>query len=431
MGSGQSFQHPRTPRRQERKSSALAMRILMLDGENGSVGCRVYGPLGTSTLPKLSENNVVESATRSWLRMRNLVAVRGVPGGESMIGPADYFGNLEMPHRYRYTISFQSWNPIPEFRRIDWDPQQSAEWKHNEDEKSQHELSDRHVVRVRGQWKSHVKKKTKHENEEEEQSFGPSLFPRPGLFLLEQKEILLPYFDASWKKLERFRARIVRNDVPFSITQRPLPVADEYRLVTYVYGPGYADRQIKRGGGLFLETHAFAQFITPMSLLCSGYVILATAISGRVHEYDMIAVHIPYGWTLIIDPGCIHGDTTLVGHFLMGMTSNHRTMATADTVFLKYHNSDRETCNVYTQILYSEDLAARVADAGDAAPNANAVVVSPPRVPPRVNRQIPCQPPYVLFYNGGEKELEEFHAATQRTSFIVNPTSAGYWYSFT
>lgn len=378
----------------------------MLDGENGSVGCRVYGPFGTSTLPKLSENYVIESATRSWLRMRNLVAVRGVPGA-SMIGPADYFGNLETPHRYLYTIHFQSWNPIPEFRRFPIHPETMVMM----DEKLWHDLDAKDSVRIRGQWKSH-------ELDKDKNLFGgASLFPRSGLFLLEdEKDILLPNFDPRWAKLERFRARLVRNDVPFCITARAIPVADEYRLVTYVYGSGYAERQIKHGGGLFLESHAFSQFITPMNRQCSGYVLLAVPVTGHIHDYDLLAIHIPYGWTLIIDPGCIHGDTTLVGHFLMGMTSNHRTMASADTVFLR----DRRQRNVRTRVVamatkeQEEDLTK-----GD----------GPKCQDP--NGEMTCRPPHVLYYDGCEGAgWDEFEAETRRFNFIVNPTSVGYWYSF-
>lgn len=43
------------------------------------------------------------------------------------------------------------------------------------------------------------------------------------------------------------------------------------------------------------------------------------------------------GWcTLILDPESVHGDAQIVGPHLMAMTSNHKTMETADTVFLKH-----------------------------------------------------------------------------------------------
>jgi hypothetical protein len=64
------------------------------------------GCLTSGTIPRISENWRLESATRSLLRMQNLAAVRGVPGA-SMVGPVDYLGNLEDPHKYLYTITDQ------------------------------------------------------------------------------------------------------------------------------------------------------------------------------------------------------------------------------------------------------------------------------------------------------------------------------------
>lgn len=61
-------------------------RLLLLDGEDGTVACRIYGPLMSGTLPRFSDNWTIESATRSLLRMKNLTAVRGHLGA-GMMGP--------------------------------------------------------------------------------------------------------------------------------------------------------------------------------------------------------------------------------------------------------------------------------------------------------------------------------------------------------
>lgn len=44
-------------------------RLLLLDGEKGSVACRVYGHLMSGTIPRISSNGHLESATRSLLRL--------------------------------------------------------------------------------------------------------------------------------------------------------------------------------------------------------------------------------------------------------------------------------------------------------------------------------------------------------------------------
>ncbi len=61
----------------------------------------------------------------------------------------------------------------------------------------------------------------------------------------------------------------------------------------------------------------------------------------RSMNYNIIAIQIPFGYTLILDPYCIHGDATLCGYYAMCMTSDHTSMASADTVFLR--NSNNET----------------------------------------------------------------------------------------
>src|SRR3989338_6761669 len=80
--------------------------------------------------------------------------------------------------------------------------------------------------------------------------------------------------------------------------------------------------------------------MTPIYPDSRGFIALART-TDTADELDLIGVEIPFGWTIIIEDGCIHGDTTFNGFFLMGMTSNHTTMRTADTVFLKHAGSKR------------------------------------------------------------------------------------------
>jgi len=89
------------------------------------------------------------------------------------------------------------------------------------------------------------------------------------------------------------------------------------------------------GSGVFIERHEFIQAITPMSKECSGYVILGTKTNDSL---VLIAVTIPFGHTLLVEPWAIHGDSTLRGMYSMAMTGNHHAMRTADTVFMKYKN---------------------------------------------------------------------------------------------
>jgi hypothetical protein len=75
--------------------------------------------------------------------------------------------------------------------------------------------------------------------------------------------------------------------------------------------------------------------MTPLDQSAGGYVMLGKWKHSQIDIMEIIAVKIPFGSTLIIEQGCIHGDTTLNGMYMMCMTSSHVTMSSADTVFLK------------------------------------------------------------------------------------------------
>lgn len=365
-------------------------RLLLLDGDDGSVACRVYGNLLTATIPRFSDNWTLESATRTLLRMQNLTAVRGIPGA-SMVGPVDYFGNLEEPHKYRYTIKNQF--PPLFYRQPVSEPQEIPV-----------ELTpfDPHfLTTVKAHWISGKEEELIQEKKlvynVTEKHLRQSLFLDPGLLEIDRNLIELTYFDPRGVDLTTFKARVVSNHSPFQITTRPLPAKDDYRLVTYLYEPLYADWQVEKGSGLFLEKHDFSQTITPLTPNSGGYVMLART-NDAPDELELVAIQIPYGHTLIIDEGCIHGDTTLSGFYLMGMTSAHTTMRTADTVFLKYPETK---ANVRATLVGTETICA--------------------------NPSFDVPPPYVIYTNAGELDRIHFQNLTYHQNFIFNPFSREYW----
>ncbi len=365
-------------------------RLLLLDGDDGTIACRVYGHLMTSTIPRFSDNWTLESATRTLLRMQNLTAVRGIPGS-SMVGPVDYFGNLEEPHKYRYTIKNQF--PPLFYRQPLSEPQEIP---------AELIQFDPHFLTViKAQWISGKEEPIIQEKKlaynVTEKHLRQSLFLDPGLLEVDRKLIELTYFDPRGVDLTSFKARVVSNHSPFQITKEPLPAKDDYRLVTYLYEPLYADWQVENGSGLFLEKHKFSQTITPLTPDSGGYVMLART-NEAPDELELIGIQIPYGYTLIIEEGCIHGDTTLSGFFMMGMTSAHTTMRTADTVFLKYPVTKE---NVRASLVGAETI-----------------FTSPLFYVP---------PPYVIYTNAGELERMHFQNLTYHQNFIFNPFSREYW----
>lgn len=369
-------------------SYSEAKRLLLLDGDDGTVACRVYGTLMSATIPRFSHNWTMESATRSLLRMKNLTAVRG-PKGASMVGPIDYFGNLEDPHLYFYTIEM-AYPPIFHRRPITDRTCGIV---------SQLKAFDKNLVTVvKAEW---ISGKNSDVIEEKQQQYNvtkkhlrQSLFLYPGLLEIDRKVIQLKYFDPRGVDLSSFKARLVDNTVPFQITKNKLPAKDDYRLVSYLYEPGYADWQVKEGSGLFLEKHCFSQTITPITPNSRGFVALAR-MNEKPDELEIIGIQIPYGFTLVIEDGCIHGDTTLNGFFMMGMTSDHTTMGTADTVFLKYPQTKENVQMVLTQ-----------------APANNTIPLNEMTTPP-----------YVIYTGATAKDREAFKCMTSGKNFIFTPFS--------
>jgi len=375
---------------QQEASFSEPKRLLLLDGDDGAVACRIYGSLMSGTLPRLSDGLVVEGATRSFLRMKNLTAVRGIPGS-SMVGPMDYFGNLERPHEHLYTID-NAFPPVVHRQpvgngevRMQWMP-----------------FDNRWVTAVKARWIRGDTDSAKEKGVEysvTSKHLRQSLFLFPGFLEIDREQIVLQPFDPRGVDLSSFKARLVANDQPFQITQKPLRSNDDYRLITYMYEPGYAGWQVEHGSGLFLEKHAFSQTITPIDPEASGFVALAR-MNDQPDELEIIAVEIPYGYTLIIDEGCIHGDTTLNGFFMMGMTSDHTTMRTADTVFLKNPQTKR-------------NVGMTIWGRGEFSPG---MVVS---------GIVPA--PYVVYKGETEAaDREQFKRATQGKNFIFNPLSSEY-----
>ena len=366
-------------------------RLLLLDDSDGTVACRIYGSLLSGTLPRFSDHGVLESATRSLLRMRNLTAVRGVPGA-SMVGPGDYLGNLEEPHQYLYTIK----NQFPPLFYREPISQETQDLN-----VPTQELSPAMITKVKTSWISGKESDIIWEKEREynvtERQRKQSLFLDPGLLEVDRRQIELSYFDPRGVDLSSFKARLVNNQVPFQITKKPLPPKDDYRLVTYLYEPLYAAWQVEHGSGLFLEKHKFSQTITPITPDSEGFVALARTTETR-GELELIGVQIPYGYTLVIEEDCIHGDTTLNGFFMMGMTSDHTTMRTADTVFLK----DFETKKNVSMILQARDSAPKAA-------SSDALL------------------PYVIYQSSADADREKLREIAYKYNFIFNPFSREYW----
>ena len=176
-----------------------------------------------------------------------------------------------------------------------------------------------------------------------------SLFDFPGILEVPHAELSIPLVtDAYRYDLSAFHAQVVPNHVPFAfdqtLVQKHAHAQHKLRAVTYNYGPRYADDYVMKHNGLFIERHDFIQCITPMHAQCGGFAFVGREVPAEAapgSRLELVAITIPFGYTLLVDSGCLHGDSTLTGMYLMAMTGNHVAMGTADTVFLKHAATKR------------------------------------------------------------------------------------------
>lgn len=165
-----------------------------------------------------------------------------------------------------------------------------------------------------------------------------SLFVRPGTLMLKRKHIDIPVIGSpetyDWSS---FRAQLIKPNCPFAFDAANITkytaAQHRLRLVTYYYGNNYFEQFCVPKGSDFLEQHEFVQLIHAIDRESRGTIVLGRRLENG--DLQLVQFQIPYGHTLLIDVGCIHGDSRLVGLYLMGMTGNHTAMTTADTVFLR------------------------------------------------------------------------------------------------
>lgn len=183
-----------------------------------------------------------------------------------------------------------------------------------------------------------------------------SLFESPGILELNDFEIKFPVItDAYNYDLTSFGAQVVPNNEPFVFNQELINqykhAQHKLRVVTYNYGEKYVQDYLMGGSGIFIEKHEFIQAITPINTNCGGFVILGREILvADRKQLELIAITIPFGYTLLVEVGAIHGDSTLTGLYMMAMTGNHNAMKTADTVFMKHVSGKNIKLSTYPKL---------------------------------------------------------------------------------
>lgn len=313
-----------------------------------------------STLPSLN----LECATRTLLNLYNLHTVRGniinntLDIKSSMSGPHMYYGHLDPKKRYILEIIdnhplFKSLNEIKNNSiQIDVPEEYILTCQDTNWIKGKH-LSKEDIIKYNLVDVNHsyidVDNKTSPD----------SLFTYPGILEMNEITMNIPFIqDPQNYNLSSFGVQMVKNDNGFTFNQnlikKYIHAQHPLRVITYHYGSNYVKDYLLNNSGLFLEKHEFIQLITPSNKLCGGYVILGRYIGD---DLQLIRISIPYGYSLLVDVLALHGDSGLIGDYIMCMTGHHIAMSTSDTVYLKnkltYKNVmiDGETLDYQSHLL--------------------------------------------------------------------------------
>lgn len=283
-----------------------------------------------------------ECATRTLLNLYNLHTVRGCLQNNilnldsSMSGPHHYFGFI-FPTNY-HIIKFDTITGYPNYYKVD---SQTANLEILKQNKFLKKIPENKIIKFnKYKWISgKIYKNIINTNNGQIQSQKDSLFENPGVLYLEKEHLQFNVINNAIDiDLSSFRAQIVDNNKPFifnqSLVQQYKHAQHKLRIITYNYGSNYVDNYLIPDSGIFIERHEFIQAITPMNSDCTGFVILGR-INNINYSLELIAVCIPFGFTLLVEPWAIHGDSLLNGMYMMAMTGNHEAMQTADTIFLK------------------------------------------------------------------------------------------------
>ncbi len=299
----------------------------------GGLICKLFS--NYNTIPNLD----FEYATRTLSNLNNLVTIRGnylsktqsdlLILEDSMSGPHHYLGYIDPTQAYKIIDN--------RFIKINY-LQINKKFKLNE---------SLHCIYLNDyKWKSFCLEDSNN-----------SLFANPGILQINDcKELNFEgkiIEDGYNYDLSKYKIQLVKNSSGFIFNQNEISkykhAQHKLRIITYYYGNHYVDKYLINSSGIFIEKHEFIQSITPMNNKCSGYVIIG------FYENDnlcLFAIRIPFGYTLLVEPFAIHGDSMLKGLYMMSMTGNHTAMGTADTVFLQDSNGKNILC--YPNEYYSD-----------------------------------------------------------------------------
>jgi hypothetical protein len=256
-----------------------------------------------------------ECITRVILNLRNLLVSRGYENDEEsmMTGPHFYYGFIS-PYSV-YQIKNNIFYEINEFDNI------------QNSNINKLKISNKYIIKIQNfVWRSHSLPDSDN-----------SLFNFPGELVIKDKKRLRFNLidDPIHYDFSDFKVQIVKNDQSFQFSRENLEKYPDsrvkLRVINYRFGKNYT-KYLDQTDGIFIEKHEFIQSITPIDKYCDGFIILGREKNDNI---ELITVKINYGYTILIESYAIHGDSNLIGDYMMTMTGDHNIMNKSNTVFLR------------------------------------------------------------------------------------------------
>lgn len=346
--------------------------------ERGSTGFRAledrHATVG-STLAAMGDKREA-NVLRTIVGLRNLEVFRGDIDGcltrgewdlqKMMLGPCHYFGTIPTVGATSYRISVdhevaavqpEAWLPDVRYEALQQGTAQQVLQQQSDEASSKNSLPANAITEIRVIFSDLESPRTSLTENAQNSNIMEVLEVKSLSHDSQRNPLVLELnvVNATAFNLQPFGAQLVANEGPFAIPGIVLD-EDDLQCITYWWGGEYAELTLREGDGIFLETHDFPQTITPLQEDAGGFVLLGRpresyrkngADRGAPITIDLVAVRIPYGHTLIVGKNAWHGDATLRGLHMMGMTANHLLMeSTTKSWFLKTAAEGLFTCGM-------------------------------------------------------------------------------------
>ena len=133
---------------------------------------------------------------------------------------------------------------------------------------------------------------------------------------IDGSTIRVPIVDATEDRLRYYKAHLLHSGDHFRFeTHHPFPIFE------MTVGKNYVPTFIMKGKGLYLEYHNEPHYHEPIDAHTGGVYLLARMIADQPSGLEWVRIsgfRIPYGAAIYSEPGAIHDDATLQGHWRVG-----------------------------------------------------------------------------------------------------------------